>query len=87
MVESNVSISVADYFIKTYQFPIKHTGLPCLEVKHSTKKIYLPMEVCTIVSGQRYSQRLTKKQSIVMREASMVRPNDKQEHIKKVNSD
>ncbi|KAG8071810.1 hypothetical protein GUJ93_ZPchr0006g45562 [Zizania palustris] len=47
--------TVVQYFQETYGFNIQHTTLPCLQVGNQQKPKYLPMEVCKIVKGHRYS--------------------------------
>ncbi|RCV23302.1 hypothetical protein SETIT_4G288700v2 [Setaria italica] len=54
--------SVVQYFQETYGFAIQHTYLPCLQVGNLQRPNYLPMEVCKIVEGQRYSKRLNQSQ-------------------------
>ena len=58
-------------WLVTFTFSIGFTGyypalrcpqLPCLHVGKKTGTIYLPMEVCHIVKGQRAFHRLTDKQ-------------------------
>ncbi|GAB4842677.1 argonaute 1B [Ancistrocladus abbreviatus] len=54
--------SVVEYFYETYGFVIQHTQWPCLQVGNQQRPNYLPMEVCRIVEGQRYSKRLNRQQ-------------------------
>ncbi|KAG8492724.1 hypothetical protein CXB51_010450 [Gossypium anomalum] len=60
--ERGTEKSVVDYFSETYGITIQRTQWPCLQVGSQQRPIYLPMEVCKIVDGQRYSKRLNEKQ-------------------------
>ncbi|PIA63976.1 hypothetical protein AQUCO_00201349v1 [Aquilegia coerulea] len=62
--------SVVQYFHDTYQVNVIYTSLPCLQV--GNKATFLPMEVCKIVGGQRYTKRLNETQT-----ANMVNMNNK----------
>uniref|UniRef100_A0A0E0K7C3 Uncharacterized protein n=1 Tax=Oryza punctata TaxID=4537 RepID=A0A0E0K7C3_ORYPU len=63
--------SVVQYFQETYGFAIQHTYLPCLTVQRLN---YLPMEVCKIVEGQRYSKRLNQNQIRALLEETCQHP-------------
>lgn len=53
-------ISVADYFKQTYpNSRIGNPDLPCLQVGQPSRNIYLPIDVCNIVEGQRCVKKLT----------------------------
>lgn len=52
--------SVAKYFRDTYpDSPITHPDLPCLNVGSKERDIYLPIDVCNILEGQRCVKKLT----------------------------
>ncbi|XP_042965249.1 protein argonaute 1-like isoform X2 [Carya illinoinensis] len=53
---------VVEYFYESYGFVIQHPQWPCLQVGNEQRPNYLPMEVCKIVEGQRYSKKLNKGQ-------------------------
>ncbi|KAM0886935.1 hypothetical protein ACQ4PT_029393 [Festuca glaucescens] len=73
--------SVVQYFHETYDFSIKHTYLPCLQVGNQRRPNYLPMEVCKIVEGQRYSKRLNQGQIRALLEETCQRPHDRERDI------
>ncbi|CAL9104312.1 unnamed protein product, partial [Musa textilis] len=54
--------SVVQYFEEMYGFTIHNMTWPCLQVGNPQSPNYLPMEVCKIVEGQRYSKRLNERQ-------------------------
>lgn len=56
-------ISVAEYFWKQYNIRLNFPHLPCLVVGDPAKKIYLPMEVCRIIPGQKYPYKLDELQT------------------------
>ncbi|KAL3618099.1 argonaute 1B [Castilleja foliolosa] len=73
--------SVVEYFRETYGFVIQNTQLPCLQVGNTQKPNYLPMEVCKIVEGQRYSKRLNERQITALLKVTCQRPQQRQEDI------
>lgn len=56
--------SVANYFLQRYGAPLHYEHFPCLVVGDPAKHIYLPMEVCLIVPGQRILRKLNEKQTV-----------------------
>ncbi|GMH14101.1 hypothetical protein Nepgr_015942 [Nepenthes gracilis] len=73
--------SVVDYFLETYGFVIKHTQWPCLQVGNKQRPNYLPMEVCKIVEGQRYSKRLNERQIADLLKVTCQHPQDREYDI------
>ncbi|KAJ4962028.1 hypothetical protein NE237_021938 [Protea cynaroides] len=69
---------VVQYFQETYGFVIQHTQWPCLQVGNQQRPNYLPMEVCKIVEGQRYSKRLNEKQITALLNVTCQRPRDRE---------
>ncbi|KAF8651872.1 hypothetical protein HU200_063119 [Digitaria exilis] len=70
--------TVVQYFMETYGFSIQHTTLPCLQVGNQQRPNYLPMEVCKIVEGQRYSKRLNEKQITALLKVTCQRPQERE---------
>jgi len=58
--------SVANYFKTKYNINLYFPNLPCLVVGDSERNIYLPMEVCDIVIGQRHLRKLNERQTAEM---------------------
>ncbi|KAE8663941.1 Protein argonaute 1A [Hibiscus syriacus] len=75
--------SVMEYFRETYGFVIQHTQWPCLQVGNQQRPNYLPMEVCKIVAGQRYSKRLNERQITALLKVTCQRPRDREYDIMK----
>ncbi|KAL6281772.1 hypothetical protein ACE6H2_018653 [Prunus campanulata] len=73
--------SVVEYFYETYGFVIQHTQWPCLQVGNQQRPNYLPMEVCKIVEGQRYSKRLNERQITALLKVTCQRPHDREQDI------
>ncbi|XXG39243.1 hypothetical protein AAC387_Pa01g0254 [Persea americana] len=70
--------SVVQYFQETYGIAIQHTTWPCLQVGNPQRPNYLPMEVCKIVEGQRYSKRLNEKQITNLLKVTCQRPQERE---------
>ncbi|MCD7456268.1 argonaute 1B [Datura stramonium] len=73
--------SVIEYFRETYGFVIQHTQWPCLQVGNQQRPNYLPMEVCKIVEGQRYSKRLNERQITALLKVTCQRPQERERDI------
>ncbi|MCI00207.1 protein argonaute PNH1-like [Trifolium medium] len=73
--------SVVDYFQEMYDYTIKYTHLPCLQVGSQRKVNYLPMEACKIVRGQRYTKGLNEKQITSLLKSSCQRPREQETDI------
>ncbi|KAL9266760.1 argonaute 1-like protein, partial [Drosera capensis] len=79
--EQGTMKSVVEYFRETYGFVIQHTQWPCLQVGNQQRPNYLPMEVCKIVEGQRYSKRLSERQITELLRVTCQRPHDREQNI------
>ncbi|KAK1406372.1 hypothetical protein QVD17_41666 [Tagetes erecta] len=75
--------SVVEYFRETYGFSIQHVQWPCLQVGNTQRPNYLPMEVCKIVEGQRYSKRLNERQITALLKVTCQRPQEREGDILK----
>ncbi|KAJ7549424.1 hypothetical protein O6H91_07G053000 [Diphasiastrum complanatum] len=73
--------SVMAYFSETYGHTIKWPLLPCLQVGNQERPNYLPMEVCKIVEGQRYSKRLNERQITALLQVTCQRPKERENDI------
>ncbi|KAL6894480.1 hypothetical protein ACP4OV_008578 [Aristida adscensionis] len=54
--------SVVQYFRRQYNCRLKYIHWPCLQAGNPSRPTYLPMEVCNILEGQRYSSKLNTDQ-------------------------
>ncbi|KAJ7297230.1 hypothetical protein O6H91_Y072000 [Diphasiastrum complanatum] len=73
--------SVIEYFRDTYGYVIRGQSLPCLQVGNQERPNYLPMEVCKIVEGQRYTKRLSERQVTALLKLTCQRPKDREYDI------
>ncbi|CAN6442567.1 unnamed protein product [Victoria cruziana] len=73
--------TVVQYFKERYGLRINIIEWPSLIVGNSNRQIWLPMETCKIVEGQRYTHKLTEKQVTAMLRATCQRPTDRQNNI------
>ncbi|KAJ3084300.1 hypothetical protein HK102_000701 [Quaeritorhiza haematococci] len=58
--------NVANYFKVRYNNELKFPHFPCLIVGNPNKNLYLPMEVCYVVQGQRILRKLNERQTADM---------------------
>ncbi|KAF9594683.1 hypothetical protein IFM89_034366 [Coptis chinensis] len=79
--EGGQRMSVAQYFLDKYHVKLRYGHWPALQAGSDSKPAYLPMEVCKIVEGQRYSKKLNEKQVTAMLRASCQRPKQREDNI------
>jgi len=73
-LDDGSSMSVGQYFKKTYGRSLRHGNLPCVLVGDVKRGIALPMEVCKIVPSQRYIKKLGDKQTASMIKQTAAKP-------------
>ncbi|KAK9690039.1 hypothetical protein RND81_09G100200 [Saponaria officinalis] len=71
------------YFYHKYNITLRYPSLPCLEVSNGKHLINLPMEVCNIVEGQRFSNKLSEGQVKALLKATALRPYERADQLKK----
>ncbi|KAF1897375.1 hypothetical protein Lal_00035079 [Lupinus albus] len=76
--------SVVQYFYEKYDVELKYTNLPAVQAGSDTKPVYLPMELCQIASGQRYTKRLNENQVTALLKATCQRPHERENYIKQI---
>ncbi|XP_038894817.1 protein argonaute 5 [Benincasa hispida] len=79
--DQRTRISVAQYFCEKYGVVLQFPSLPAIQAGNDAKPIYLPMEVCRIVGGQRYTKKLNERQVTEMLRATCQRPTDREHSI------
>lgn len=67
--------SVASYFAQKYKINLKEPGLPCLVVGRPDRSVFIPMEVASVIPGQRYPRKLNEEQTSDMIKIANVKPN------------
>ncbi|VFQ77819.1 unnamed protein product [Cuscuta campestris] len=83
-LETGEKTSVTKYFSQKYKINIAFPMLPALQSGNDARPVYLPMEVCRIVEGQRYTKKLNEKQVSAMLKATAQRPKEREISISKV---
>ncbi|EEC76346.1 hypothetical protein OsI_13926 [Oryza sativa Indica Group] len=73
--------TVVQYFWDRYNYRLKYASWPCLQSGSDSRPVYLPMEVCKIVEGQRYSKKLNDKQVTNILRATCQRPQQREQSI------
>ncbi|KAG0274373.1 hypothetical protein BGZ95_009860 [Linnemannia exigua] len=73
------STNVAAYFRQAYKTSLRYPKLRCITVG---RDMVLPMEVCTVVEGQRYPKKLDERQTAEMITFAALRPHDRENSIK-----
>ncbi|KAI8899446.1 Piwi domain-containing protein [Globomyces pollinis-pini] len=64
--DSSTEESVQNYFLRKYSKKLLFPHLPCIVVGDLDRPVYLPMEVCEIVPGQRHLKKLNERQTAEM---------------------
>lgn len=82
--DQRTKITVVRYFREKYNVELKCLALPALQAGSDTKPIYLPMELCKIAAGQRYSRKLNEKQVTALLRATCQRPFDREKDIREM---
>jgi len=74
--------TVVQYFWEKYNYRLKYGSWPCLQAGSDSRPVYLPMEVCKIVEGQRYSKKLNDRQVTNILRATCKRPQEREQSIR-----
>ncbi|XP_051151747.1 protein argonaute 16 [Andrographis paniculata] len=73
-----VEITVYEYFAKYHNIEVKRSAyMPCLDVGKQKRPIYLPLELCSLISLQRYKRALSTIQTISYIEKSRQKPSER----------
>ncbi|AEC08055.1 Argonaute family protein [Arabidopsis thaliana] len=81
-LEDKSEKTVVQYFAEKYNYRVKYQALPAIQTGSDTRPVYLPMELCQIDEGQRYTKRLNEKQVTALLKATCQRPPDRENSIK-----
>ena len=78
--EEEIETDLVTYFKKAYNISLNFPMLPCVQ---AGKNITLPIEMCSVIEGQRYMKKLDERQTAVWRSSSffMYRWPSMTEHI------
>ncbi|XP_022930861.1 protein argonaute 16-like [Cucurbita moschata] len=73
-----IDITVYEYFVRHCGIELTYSAyLPCLDVGKSKRPNYLPLELCSLVSLQRYTKALSSMQRASLVEKSRQKPQEK----------
>lgn len=73
-----VEVTVYEYFTKYRNIELSYSAyMPCLDVGKLKRPIYLPLELCSLVSLQRYTKSLSSMQRASLVEKSRQKPPEK----------
>jgi len=75
--------TVSNYFQNRYNIRLNYPFLPCIIADNPKKHIYMPIEVCEIIEGQRYNKKLNDKQTSDMIKFTCQPPNKRADAIRK----
>ncbi|GAA0185092.1 translation initiation factor [Lithospermum erythrorhizon] len=76
--EQSIEISVYDYFVHMKKIPLTWSAdLPCINTGKPKRPVYVPLELCSLVSLQRYTKSLSSLQRASLVEKSRQGPKDR----------
>ncbi|KAK8601699.1 hypothetical protein V6N13_058617 [Hibiscus sabdariffa] len=82
--DKSTKVSVAQYFREKYNIVLKYPSLPAVQSGSEARPVYLPMECCRIVEGQRYTKKLNEQQVRQLLRATCQRPNEREKSVKRM---
>nr|XP_043632802.1 protein argonaute 4A-like [Erigeron canadensis] len=75
---NSIEITVYEYFAKYHHIEVKDSyDYPCLDVGKPKRPIYLPLELCELISLQRYTKALSSLQRASLVEKSRQKPQER----------
>ncbi|KAK8988403.1 hypothetical protein V6N11_029794 [Hibiscus sabdariffa] len=73
-----VELTIYDYFVNHRNIQLEYSGdFPCINVGKPKRPTYIPIELCTLVSLQRYTKALTTLQRASLVEKSRQKPQER----------
>uniref|UniRef100_A0A0D6R7G7 Piwi domain-containing protein n=1 Tax=Araucaria cunninghamii TaxID=56994 RepID=A0A0D6R7G7_ARACU len=79
-----VEVTVLEYFANTKNINLKYSAtLPCVDVGRAKRPNYIPVELCQILPGQRYTKGLNTSQRTSLVEQSRQKPEDRMDVLLK----
>ncbi|GMI98406.1 ARGONAUTE 5 [Hibiscus trionum] len=82
--DTSTNVSVAQYFLDKYNIVLEYPSLPAIQSGSKARHVYLPMELCRIVEGQRYTKRLNDQQVRQLLSKTCQRPDVRERGVKRV---
>ncbi|KAL5209891.1 hypothetical protein ABZP36_005514 [Zizania latifolia] len=84
--QNGTRVSVVQYFKCQYNYSLKYVNWPCLQTGSDSRPRYLPMEVCSILEGQRYTRKLNEHQVSGILKLACERPAQRESSILEISS-
>lgn len=81
------NVTVKNYFRDEKKINLKFPWLPCLHVGKSEKNVYIPMEGCRIIPGQRCVKKLTEDQTANMIRNTAKKPDERRGTVMNIMKD
>ncbi|KAJ0467239.1 hypothetical protein HanIR_Chr14g0683151 [Helianthus annuus] len=82
-----LEVTVYDYFVNYRKIDLRYSGeLPCINVGRPKRPTYIPLELCSLVSLQRYTKSLTTLQRSSLVEKSRQKPQERMRVLKRCSS-
>ncbi|KFM79527.1 Protein argonaute-3, partial [Stegodyphus mimosarum] len=81
---NTITMTVSEYFRSQYNRRLQFGHLPCLQVNPEKKNIYIPIEVCDVVTGQHCRKKLEDKQNAEMIKFTARAPRDRFNEIRDI---
>ncbi|XP_047314074.1 protein argonaute MEL1-like [Impatiens glandulifera] len=75
---------VVQYYLERYRITLRYPSLPAMQYGSDSKPIYLPLELCKIVEGQRYTKKLNERQVTTLLMATCQRPVHREQNIRQM---
>ncbi|RZC65031.1 hypothetical protein C5167_008721 [Papaver somniferum] len=73
-----IEMTITDYFVNIRRMELVYSGpLPCINVGKPKRPTYIPIELCTLVSLQRYTKALSVQQRSSLVEKSRQKPQER----------
>ncbi|KAK4406446.1 protein argonaute 4A [Sesamum angolense] len=81
--QQEVEITVYDYFLHHRNIRLRHSAdFPCINVGKPKRPTYIPVELCSLVSLQRYTKALSNLQRASLVEKSRQKPTERMNALK-----
>ncbi|XP_048424948.1 protein argonaute 5 isoform X2 [Pyrus x bretschneideri] len=77
-LDDKTRTSVVQYYRERYNIVLWDVAMPALQSGSDSKPVYLPMELCSIVAGQRYTKKLNERQVTALLRLTCQRPGDRE---------
>ncbi|KAF5727497.1 argonaute family protein [Tripterygium wilfordii] len=79
--DNHTRMSVVQYFHEKYNIRLQQISLPAIQAGNEARPAYLPMELCKIAAGQRYTRKLNERQVTALLRATCQRPEQRENSI------